>query len=52
MYDIVFGIIGHTWQTGSSEQQYIFYICGALICLFSVVFVDVIRGIFRGFFRG
>ena len=52
MYDIVHEIIGHTWVTGSSDQQYIYYICGTLICLFSVVFVDMIRDIFRGFTRG
>ena len=52
MYDIVRDIIAHSWSTGSSDQQYIYYICGALICLLVVLFVDVIRGIFRSFMRG
>lgn len=52
MYDIIYDIIGHSWTTGTSEQQYIYYICGALICLFSVIFVDMIRGIFRSFTHG
>lgn len=52
MYDIVSNIIDHNWSTGSSEQQYIYYICGALIVVFSVVFVDMIRDIFRSFTRG
>lgn len=52
MYDVIQTIIGHTWTTGSSDQQYIYYIAGALICLFSVVFIDMIRDIFRSFTRG
>ena len=52
MYDIISNIIDHNWTTGSSEQQYIYYICGALIVVFSVVFVDMIRDIFRSFTRG
>lgn len=52
MYDIISNIIDHNWTTGSSEQQYIYYICGALIVVLTVVFVDIIRGIFRSFSRG
>lgn len=52
MYQIVEQIINHNWVTGSSDQQYIYYICGALIVLFAVVFIDMIRDVFRGFFRG
>lgn len=52
MYDIISNIIDHNWTTGSSEQQYIYYICGALIVVLTVVFVDIIRGIFRSFLRG
>lgn len=52
MYDVVQGIINHTWTTGGNEQTTIYYIVGALICIFSVVFVDLIRDIFSGFFRG
>lgn len=52
MYDIISNIIDHNWATGNSEQQYIYYICGALIVVFSVVFVDMIRDFFRSFMRG
>lgn len=52
MYDLISGIINHNWTSGSSEQQYVYYICGALICLLVVVFVDFIKDIFSGFFRG
>lgn len=52
MYDLIDGIISHVWSTGTNEQTTIYYICGALICLFSVVFIDLIRDIFSGFFRG
>lgn len=53
MYDIVSNIINHSWNTQySGEQQYIYYICGSLIIVFSVVFIDLIRDIFRSFTRG
>ena len=52
MYDIISGIIDHGWTTGSSDQQYVYYIVGAVICLLVVVFVDIIKDIFSGFFRG
>lgn len=52
MYDIIAGIIDHVWETGSSEQQYIFYICGSLIVLFSCVFIDLVYRVFGHFWRG
>lgn len=54
MYQIVQQIINHAWQATQNygDQQYIYYICSALIPLFAVVFIDLIRDIFRGFFRG
>lgn len=52
MYDIISSIIDHVYTTGSSEQQYIYYVCCALIVIFAVVFIDLIRDIFLGFFRG
>lgn len=52
MYEIISDIISHNWTTGSSEQTYIYYICGAVICILVVVFVDFIKDIFSGFFRG
>lgn len=53
MYDIISDIIDHTWVTqNSGEQQYVYYIVGAIIALLVVVIVDLIRDIFLGFFRG
>lgn len=52
MYDIVSNIIGHTWQSNyTSDQQYIYYICGCLIILFSCVAIDLIYRVFRHFWR-
>lgn len=53
MYEVISSIIDHEWISNySGEQQYIYYICCALIPLFVVVIVDLIRDIFGGFFRG
>ncbi len=52
MYDIIQGIIGHTWTTSSSDQQYIYYACTAVICLLIVVFTDLVFRLFRQFWRG
>ena len=42
VYDLIAGIIDHNWITqGAGEQQYIYYIAGALICVLTVVFIDV-----------
>lgn len=52
MYDIISGIIDHSWiSTNAGEQQYIYYICGALIIVLMVTFIDLVRCIFRGFIR-
>lgn len=51
MYNIIANIINHVLQDGKADQ-YIYYICGALIVLFAVVFIDIVRDIFLGFFRG
>lgn len=41
MYDIIDTIISHAWESNySSDQQYIYYICGALIVVLTAVFVD------------
>lgn len=51
MYDIISGVIDHSWVTNyTSDQQYIYYICGALICVLVPVFIDKIFDIFRSFF--
>lgn len=53
MYDIISNIIDHNWITqNAGEQQYVYYIVGAVIVLLVVVIVDLIRDIFCGFFRG
>lgn len=52
MYDLISNIIDHTWITQSSgEQQYIYYICGALIIILTVVFIDMIYRVFSHFWR-
>ena len=52
MYDIISEIIGHTWQSSyTGDQQYIYYIAGALILLLVVVFVDMIYRTFSHFWR-
>ena len=50
MFQVVSNIIGLSGQTVSSDL--IVAICGALILLLTVVFIDVIRDIFSGIFRG
>lgn len=52
MYDIIANIIDHSYTTGSSEQQYIYYICGALIVLFTIVIIDMVYRIFSHFWNG
>ena len=48
MYNIISGIIDHAWTTNSSEQQYIYYTCAALIIVLTSVFIDmVVRILFR-----
>lgn len=49
MYDIIDQIISHNWDTSSynsTEQQVIYYISGALIIIFTSVFLDLIYRIF------
>lgn len=52
MYDIVEEIIAHAWESNyTSDQQYIYYICGALIVVMTSVLIDGIFRIFRHFWR-
>ena len=54
MYELIQDIISHAWQSGttsSSEQQYIYYICGALIVILTVAFVDLVKTTFQQFLR-
>lgn len=52
MYDIINMLIDHSWSTGDSSQQYIFYICGAMILILTAVFVDMVYRVFSHFWRG
>lgn len=41
MYDLISGIIDHEWVSNySGDQSYIYYVCGAIICIFFVVVID------------
>ena len=51
MYDIISNIIDHNWVTGSSDQQYIYYICGCLIVIFTVIIIDLIYRVFSHFWK-
>lgn len=52
MFDLISDIIDHIWTTGASDQQYIYYISGSLIIIFSVVFIDLAYRVFSHFWRG
>lgn len=52
MYDIISRIIDHAWSTGDSAQQYVYYICGALIIVLTAVFIDMVYRVFSHFWRG
>lgn len=44
MYDLVSDIINHSYESSyGGEQQYIYYICAALIVVFSVWVLDLIK---------
>lgn len=51
MYDIIYGMIDHSWTTSASEQSYLYYTCCTLILLLTVVFVDMVYRTFRHFWR-
>lgn len=52
MYDVIADIISHNWQSNySSDQQYIYYICGALIVVLTAVILDFIFRMFSSFWR-
>ena len=49
MYNVIQNIINHTWVTQSTgDQQYIYYICGAMICVLTAFFLDTFVRFFRG----
>lgn len=47
MYNLISQLINHSWVTNASEQQYIYYICGAMIIILTIVFLDFIYRILR-----
>lgn len=52
MYDLIQRIIDHSWITqNSGDQQYIYYICGCLIVILTVVFIDLVYRVFSHFWR-
>lgn len=55
MFSVVERIIQHVWDTdawNNTEQQIIYYICGALIIVFTCVFVDLVYRVFSHFWSG
>lgn len=46
MYNIINNIISHTWVTNDSAQQYVYVICGVVIVILVVSFMDIIRQLF------
>lgn len=52
MYDQIKMIIDHNYDsTFGGEQQYIYYICGALIIVLVAVSLDLIYRVFSHFWR-
>lgn len=51
MYGIVSQIIDHVYVNTTGDQQYIYFITGALIIIFTVFFIDVLYRAFRHFWR-
>lgn len=53
MYDIIYDIISHEYVSNySGDQQYIYYICGSLIIIFTCVFIDLVYRVFSHFWNG
>lgn len=55
MWDLVYNILDHPWNNdawNSTEQQIITYICGAIVVMLVVTFIDLIYRIFSHFWRG
>ena len=50
MYYLIEQIISHVYQNNyGGDQQYIYYICGALIICLTLALIDQIFGVFRSF---
>lgn len=52
MYDLIKNLIDHSWITqNAGDQQYIYYIVGAIILILTVVFIDMVYRLLRSFVR-
>lgn len=52
MYDLIRQIIDHVYESNyNGDQQYIYYICGALIIVLTAVSLDLIYRVFSHFWR-
>lgn len=52
MYELIEALINHDWVSNySSDQQYIYYIAGTVICLFVVFFFDTFRQLFYNLWK-
>lgn len=52
MYNVISEIIDHVYESQySGDQQYIYYISGALIIILTVVTIDLIYRVFSHFWR-
>lgn len=52
MYDVINEIINHVFiPENVADQQIIYCICGALIIILTVVFIDLIYRVFRHIWR-
>ena len=51
MYDLIAGLIDHSYTQGDSMQQYIIYAACAIIMIFSTVFIDMVYRVFSHFWR-
>lgn len=52
MYDIVTQIIDHNWVSNyTNDQQYIYYIVGAIIIILLCTFIDMIYRVLSHFWH-
>lgn len=52
LYEIIRNMIDHSWlTTNQGDQQYIYFICGAVIVLVTVVLIDLLYRTFAHFWR-
>lgn len=55
MFAIIEGMLQHSWNTdtwNNTEQQIIYYICGAVIIILTCVFIDLVYRVFSHFWSG